>query len=150
MTSYFFWALAKRLGLPLEYLDQVMDMDTPPDTEDLLRKVVDRSPLNFDDLKRAERGIELKEEAQRVEPADENIKTYFSIMPTDVKAELEDVKAKWGEKDQIDSEFPLRLAVRRLRDTLNSACIELPSIKERTPVNYAYINPQTMQSLRSS
>lgn len=144
--SYFFWALAKRLGLPLEYLDQVMDMDTPPDTEDLLRKVVDKSPLNFDDLKRAERGIELKEEAQRVEPADENIKTYFSIMPSDVKAELEDVKAKWGEKDHIDSEFPLRLAVRRLRDTLNSACIELPSIKKRTPVNYAYINPQTMQS----
>lgn len=143
--NYFFWALAKRLGLQLEYLDQAMDMSTPPETEDLLRQVVDRSPLDFDKLKKTERGIELEEEPQRVEPADPALNTFFSIMPSDVKAELDDVKDKWRQKEQINSEFPLRLAVRRLRDTLNSACIELPSIKKRTPVNYAYINSRTMK-----
>ncbi len=145
--SYFFWALAKRLGLPLEYLGEAMDMSVAPNTEQLLRKVVDNSPLSFDELKKAERGIELKEEPQRVEAADPDNKTFFSIMPSDVKAELEDVKNKWRQKDEVNSEFPLRLAVRRLRDTLNSACIELPSIKQRTPVNYAYINARTMQSI---
>lgn len=145
--NYYFWALAKRLEIGLDYLGQPMDMAVAPVTEDLLRKVVEPSPLDFDELKAADRGIELVEDPICVEPADLNVKTYFSLMPEDVAAELEDVKNKWIEIDEINKNYPLRMSSRRLRNALNSACLDLPSIKKYTPVNYAYINSKTLDGI---
>ncbi|MBY0401678.1 nitrate reductase, partial [Myxococcota bacterium] len=42
-------------------------------------------------------------------------------------------------------EFPYRLAVRRLRDGLNSAGLALPSIRKRLPFNPVYMNPEDMR-----
>jgi anaerobic selenocysteine-containing dehydrogenase len=145
--NYYFWSLAKRLEIGLDHFGQPMDMMVAPVTEELLRKVVDASPLDFDELRATDRGIEWVEEPILVEAADPNVKTYFSLMPEDVAVELADVKSKWLEIDEINKSYPLRMSSRRLRDALNSACLDLPSIKKRAPVNYAYINSKTLADL---
>ena len=62
-------------------------------------------------------------------------------MPEDVAAELGAYQA-----ESVPADFSYRFAVRRLRDTLNSACRELPSIRARVPFNLAYMHPEDMEA----
>ncbi len=136
--QHYFWGLAQRLGLTLHYMDVPLDMTEPPSTDDILQIAARHAPIPFDEIKSAERGVYV-EQPQYVAAADPDIDPRFTLMPEDVAGELEDYRL--GESDHA---YPYRLAVRRLRDTLNSASRDLPSIKERMPVNYAYMHPQDM------
>lgn len=145
----YFFGLAQRLGVVLEHFGQPLDMENPPSTDDLLAISARHAPISFAALVAAERGIRLTNPPQLVEPGNPESPHRFSLFPPDVAQELRSVSDAWNPTSQrrADAEpYPYRLAVRRLRDGLNSAGLQLPSIKERIPYNLAYLNPGDMKS----
>jgi anaerobic selenocysteine-containing dehydrogenase len=145
--AYYFWALAKRLGVTLMHRGAPLDMTQAPSSDDLLAAVVNDSPLDFEQLREAERGILLQDHKQVVEPADPHLDTCFSILPEDVANELQQVKNRWQEARSDAVEYPFRMSVRRLRDVINSSGRQLPSIRKRLPYNFAYMNAKDMEAL---
>lgn len=136
--QWYFWGLAKRLGVSLHYMETPLPMDAPPTTDEVLAIAARHAPVPFEELQTAERGI-YTSDPQYVLPAEAGNCARFSLMPEDVAAELKQVFEIDG-----DGQFRYRMAVRRLRDALNSAGLDLPSIRARIPRNYAYMNPQDM------
>jgi anaerobic selenocysteine-containing dehydrogenase len=134
----YFWGLAKRLGVTLHYMDVPLDMERAPTTEEILEIAARHSMIPFAELKAMERGGYV-DEPQFVGAPDPSIEARFSLMPEDVAGELQQVLEQPAVVD-----FKYRMAVRRLRDTLNSASRDLPSIKSRMPYNYAYMSPADM------
>ncbi|MBW2499438.1 MAG: molybdopterin-dependent oxidoreductase, partial [Deltaproteobacteria bacterium] len=141
---YYFWAIARRLGLELRLFGEPLDMEHPPTTDELLALTARDAPIDFDELRRAERGVFLNHERVVVEPGDPASPHRFSLMPEDVRAELAAVEARLVAPPLADGPFRYRLAVRRLRDANNSAGLSLPSIKARVPFNPAFMNPEDM------
>jgi anaerobic selenocysteine-containing dehydrogenase len=141
---YYFWAIAKRLGLELRLFGEPLDMETAPTTEELLARTARDAPISFEELKRAERGVFLDHERVLVEPGDPKSPHRFSLMPEDVRGELADVEARLAIPPLGEEPYRYRLAVRRLRDANNSAGLSLPSIKARVPWNPAFMNPDDM------
>tara|TARA_R100001509_G_scaffold162743_1_gene135184 strand:+ start:17846 stop:19930 length:2085 start_codon:yes stop_codon:yes gene_type:complete len=136
---YYFWGLAQRLNLQLSYWGQPLDMTTPPTTDELLQIAAQHCPLSLEDIAAHPHGLVLSGPAVLVEPGDSAENGGFTTMPEDVAREL---SAMLAEED--DDAFPYRLAARRERDALNSACKDLPAIKKRLPFNPAYMNPADM------
>jgi len=142
----YFWELAQRLGLTLQHFGVALDMDTRPTTDEVLAIAARHAPIAFADLQRAERGVMLDADPQLVEPGDPDSPHRFSLAPPDVARELDllarDIDATGRGKAYAG--YPYRFAVRRLRDALNSACKDLPSVRPRVPTNAVYMNPQDM------
>lgn len=137
----YFWELAKRLGVTLNHFGVELDGRVAPTTDEVLAIAARHAPIAFDDLRAAERGVVLDREPVFVLPGDPDSPHRFSLLPDDVATEL----AAVAEARPETSRFPYRLAVRRLRDGLNSAGLSLPSIKARLPYNPAYLNPDDME-----
>ena len=142
-----FWEIAKRLGVTLEHFGQPLDMQNRPTTDELLAISARFSPVGFAEIQRAERGLYFHDIPQVVEPGDPDSPHRFTLMPADVAAELASVAAEADAQGRNGaySGFAYRLAARRMRDALNSACKELPSVRLRVPTNPAYINPFDME-----
>lgn len=138
--QYYFWGLARRLGLTLHYFDAPLDMSRAPTTDELLQMATVHADFDLEHLKAHERGLYV-DKPQHVVAADPTLDTRFSLLPADVAEELQAVYAAAPSPG-----FGYRFAVRRMRDTLNSACRDLPSIKQRVPYNLAYINPLDLQA----
>ncbi|MBK7951566.1 MAG: molybdopterin-dependent oxidoreductase [Deltaproteobacteria bacterium] len=138
----YFWELAKRLGVRLNHFGVELGGDRPPTTDELLAIAARHAPIAFDALQAAPRGVVLDDEPVFVEPGDPDSPHRFSLVPPDVAAELASVAA--GLAPGAAGDFPYRLAVRRLRDGLNSAGLSLPSIRKRLPFNPVYMNPEDM------
>lgn len=119
-------------------------MTNAPTTDEILARTARGAAVEFDALKRAERGMMLDEEKCYVEPGDPESPHRFSLLPGDVAEELASVEARLARPTSDDAEFRYRLAVRRLRDANNSAGLSLPSIKARLPFNPAFMNPEDM------
>ncbi|MAY34813.1 MAG: nitrate reductase [Spongiibacteraceae bacterium] len=134
-----FWRLAKQLGVALSYFGGPLDMSREPSTDDILRICARNAPVSFDTLKAAERGIQIDSNDQ-VEAGDPDLTSRFQLLPSDIAEELADV-ATTARPETL----PYRLAVRRLRDTLNSAGRDMPSVRQRQPYNHVYMNPTDMQ-----
>jgi len=144
----YFFGLAQRLGVGLEFFGVPLDMSAAPTTDELLALAARHAPVGFEELRRAERGLRFEASSQVVQPAEPGHDARFQLLPDDVRTELRSVREEWDAVSQSWTEpppFPYRLAVRRLRDGLNSAGLELPSIKRRVPYNLAYLNPADMQ-----
>lgn len=136
---YYFWGLAQRLNLQLSYWGQPLDMTTPPTTDELLQIAAQHCPLSLEEIAAHPHGLVLDGPAVLVEPGDSAEIGGFTTMPEDVARELSIVLT-----EEDDDAFPYRLAARRERDALNSACKDLPAIKKRLPLNPAYMNPSDM------
>jgi anaerobic selenocysteine-containing dehydrogenase len=142
---YIFWGLAKRLGLPLTWRGVALDMDTPPGVDDMLAIAARDAPVSFEEIQRHPRGLIVSDEAQYVAPAEPDWSGRFTVMPDDVRAELEGARRE-GENPGGERFF-YRLAVRRLRETFNSVGRDLPTTRKRVPYNRAYCNPDDLAAL---
>ncbi|WP_380877184.1 dehydrogenase [Sphingomonas sp. DBB INV C78] len=141
--AYVFWGLAKRLGLPLTYLGELLDLTRAPSTDELLAIVTRNVPGGFDALRAEERGLVDESAEQYVEPAEEGWEGRFTLMPDDVRAEIGTVAAEdWQALDRSH-----RLAVRRLREVFNSVGRDLPTTRKRVPYNLAFVNPDDMAAI---
>ncbi|SFR89982.1 Anaerobic selenocysteine-containing dehydrogenase [Sphingomonas jatrophae] len=137
---YVFWALAKRMGVPMTYQGQPLDMGVPPTGDALLERIAAASPMPFEALQAAPRGARVDETVHRAAPAEPGCSGRFSLMPDDVAAELADALAEVPPGSALDC----RLAVRRLRETFNSVGRDLPETRKRQPFNRAYIHPDEL------
>ena len=142
----YFWELAQRLGLTLGHFGVALDMRARPTTDEVLAIAARHAPVAFAELQRAERGMMLDAEPQLVEPGDPASPHRFSLAPDDVVDELAQLAR--GSDDAGGgarlATYPYRFAVRRLRDAINSACKDLPSVRPRVPTNALYMNPGDM------
>ncbi len=134
----YLWGIASKMGLSLECFGEKLSGTKAPSARDILSTVARFSPIDFDELTSAPYGVTLDQEPQFVEPGDPDSPHRFSLYPDDVGIEMELMF------NQSEDAQPYRLAVRRLRDALNSAAINLPSVKQRLPFNRAYLNPADM------
>ncbi len=141
-----FWELARRLGATIEHFGQALDMTRRPGTEDILAIAARFSPLPFETIRSAQRGVYLDALTQLVEPGDPESPHRFTLMPADVAEELAAVMAEddGAGGNRAYAGFGYRMASRRMRDALNSACKDLPSVRSRVPTNPAFINPADM------
>ena len=143
---YYFWAIAKRLGLSLRLFGEPLDMESAPTTDELLALTARDAPISFEELQREERGVFLDQEQHFVQPGDADSPHRFTLTPDDVLEELRKVEAGLPLPALGSDGFDYRIAVRRLRDANNSAGLELPSIKARLPFNPAFMNPEDMKA----
>lgn len=142
---YFFWGVAKRMGLALEYEGTPLDMDTPPTTEALLELAAGNAQVPLAEIRRHPRGAVFDLPEQLVEPGQNDAR--FDIMPADVREELGEVAAErthHGAYVSHGKTFSHLLAVRRLRDVKNTSWHKVPELHRRVPFNHAFMNPQDM------
>jgi anaerobic selenocysteine-containing dehydrogenase len=144
---YVFWALAKRLSLPIEFCGARLDMTTPPSTDDLLALVLRDAQIPFEEIKRHPDGKIFDLPRQYVEPASPDHSARFDVMPQDVAAELAEVAAEMAEPAAADAAFPYLLASRRMRDAMNSVHGESPSVHRRMPYNPLFAHPDDLAAL---
>ncbi|TGD70178.1 hypothetical protein E4634_21335, partial [Mangrovimicrobium sediminis] len=87
--GYVAWALAKRLGVALNFMGVEMDMDTPPvDDNDFLAVMARNAAVPFEQLQREAVGGKLFELPPKVvAPAGEGA-GRFDVIPADVAGEL--------------------------------------------------------------
>ncbi len=149
--TLFFWALARRMGLQLEYRKiglsvsyadappgHALDMARQPDPEQFARWWLEGSAVDFDELLATPGGIVPILPEQRVEAvADDGAR--LKLCPADVADELAATLA-----DKPDPARPYRLTTRRLLETMNSAYRETASTARRWPANPAFMNPEDM------
>ena len=142
---YFYWATAKRLGLTLEYDRVPLDMSTPPATEELLALAVRRGSIPFEELRTCTGGKLVDLPAQYAQPADPATASKFDVLPDDVAGELRD--ALDHAVDAAEESYPYRLAVRRMRDVMNSVGRDIPIVAKRHPFNPAFVSPTDIETL---
>ncbi len=138
--AHYLLGLGRRLNLSMRVFDQPLNLQSQPTTDQLLEIATRHAPCSFSDIKKADRGLLFDRDPQFVGPRPTGSTHLFSLMPEDVAEELQQILSLVPA-----TQFKYRMASRRMRDTLNSACKDLPSIKARTPRNPAFMNPQDMQ-----
>ena len=140
---YVFWAIAQRLGKQLHFDGVPLNMQQPPDTEDLLAILARNSDLPFDTIRRATAGEIFAVEPMTVAAGDPRSTARFDVMPADVSNELAAVKAQSVEVPG----FTYRLIVRRMREVQNTMYRHLPGIRRRAQFNPLWLHPTDLATL---
>lgn len=148
----FWWGLARRLGLQLEFRKagfgadfahasgrRPLDMTTPPSEEDLVRWWCDEALVSYDELVANPAGIVVDREELVQDMPDTGARLH--LCPDDVRDELARIQPDGGPEDPA---FPLKLVVRRKLETMNSAFIHADRTRRRHPANYIFMNADDM------
>jgi anaerobic selenocysteine-containing dehydrogenase len=146
---YVFWGLAKRLGVTLTLGGQALDMETAPTTRELLYVLTRQSQVPLDEIIAHPGGKVFDVEPQFVAPADATA-GRFEVAPDDIVAEMQEVlgePVQHGAYAEGGRVFTHRLAVRRMREVINSAVRDAPAIRRRTPYNAAKLHPDDLVAL---
>jgi anaerobic selenocysteine-containing dehydrogenase len=146
---YVFWGLAKRLGLQLTFAGAKLGMDVAPTTDDLLRYICDNSAVRLETIKQYRNGGKIFDVFLVVESAQPDA-GRFELIPDDVANDLAAVAAETYDPERVCSNgksFRFRLAVRRMRDMLNSQGLFVEAIRARNTVNPAWLNVGDLESL---
>jgi len=149
---YLYWALASRLGLQIDYFGSMLDMESPPTTEDLLSIRMANSFISFEKLKEDTQnypsGKLYDPPSAIVKEASPDANAKFDVMPTDVAEELNQLL---GLPQRCEAGpgrgYTHLLSVRRNGDVMNSLGNTLAATLNRTPYNPAFINPQELDTL---
>lgn len=142
------WSIAKRLGKAIKFRGQLLNMDNPPSTDELLQMMLEGAEVSIDELRNYPHGKDYGLEGLLVQPSDNS--NVFGVMPDDVRQEMSEFVHSWHpaagfpRKGKIYSHL---LCVRRLRDFYNSNGIHVPSVRRRNPVNAACLNPDDLARL---
>jgi len=135
--------LAQRLGVTLKLSDQPMDMTRQPSEHAMLNQIFRDSRIPFDEIRRYPAGHLFSNlPPVYVDQPDADATARFDLAPEDVRAELLAVLRD----DPAVQGFTHRLAVRRMREALNTA-IHHPSARRRRSYNPAFLNPRDMEIL---
>jgi len=145
---YPFWALAQRLGRPLRFKGVTLDAPQPPTSDELLGLLLKGSRVPFDEIRRHPAGALFAVEPNFVQPARPEARDRFSVLPDDVACELAAVRAECyahGSYAGRNGTYTHLLAVRRLREVINTALHDLPSLRRR--YNTAAVHPDDLAAL---
>jgi anaerobic selenocysteine-containing dehydrogenase len=149
---YVYWAVAKRLGVPLEYEGVALDMQTPPSTDDLLEIRLRQAPISLQELKdhldESPGGRMYDHPSAVVAPARPGAGAKFDVMPEDV---AEEVRQLLGSAEMrapgADDGFTHLLCSRRMNQVLNSGGTTLNATLKRAPYNPAYMSPDDLAAM---
>ncbi len=135
------WALAARMGLPIEYLGTMLDMATPPSEAQLLELTLGQAPVSLGEVKRHPHGY-FHAEVQCALPADPATAGRFTLVPGDVAREFAALRSELAAP--ADTAFAFRLSSRRSRHRMNSMGATVPGLRRLLPHNVANMNPADM------
>lgn len=147
---YVFWALAKRLGVTINFAGlKAMDGDEPPTTEGLISILLERSQTSLEELRAYPHGRQFPLEGGIVQPPRPGHEAQFDVMPADVLAELRQYIVEPYAQDRAGPgrEFTHLLSTRRMRDLYNSYGVSMPSVRKRNKYNPAYLNGDDLAEL---
>jgi anaerobic selenocysteine-containing dehydrogenase len=143
---YFYWGIAKRMGLTLEYGGVALNMVNAPTHDELLAIGTRGSLIPLEEIKRHPGG-KVYDLEQFVQPAQEGAQGKFELIPEDVEADLAEVAAERPTVGAIVShgqEFTYRLTARRNRDVMNTLGLHSQRIRKRNPHNPLCMNPDDL------
>ena len=148
----FYWGVASRMKVPLTFkhwtygLDYnsiprglVLNMETPPDPEELIRFLCEEGVVTFDELLANPSGVRPDLPPQYVQPVDDD-GARLELCPPDIAADLKAVL-----KERPDDRFRYQLTTRRVLEAMNSAYLGSRRAQRKYPVNWAYMNPDDMR-----
>jgi anaerobic selenocysteine-containing dehydrogenase len=149
---YLLWSIASRLGVPLSMNGIDLDMATPPTTQQLIEIVARSAQVSFEEIQSATAGRIFDVPAQGVEPAGGGGEPAgrFQLADPDMMAELAEVAAEMVEHGAYEEEgsvYTHRLAIRRMREVMNSMLIESDNSRRRFAANPAQLNPEDMTQM---
>ena len=108
------------------------------------------SLVPFDEI-RKKNGKTLEHLKQKIQKADPDSSGKFHLALDDHMSELEEILSQQTSAERVQGFDPavhtFRLVSRRLKTHLNSLGGELSKLNEKTPTNYAYMNPEDMVEL---
>jgi anaerobic selenocysteine-containing dehydrogenase len=148
---YVFWALARRLGKPVEYAGQgPLPMDRVPSAEEVLAHRMQAAQVPLSEIQAYPHGRDFAGDLGTIQPAADGSTPQFDVMPDDLAAELAQFWATMeapvaAPDDGAGHRF--LMVTRRLRDVFNSTGITLPVVRKRTPYNPAWFNGADMAML---
>jgi anaerobic selenocysteine-containing dehydrogenase len=137
-----YWELAHRMGTPIRLAGGVLALEQRPTKDEVLERVIHRSRIPLDELKRHEGGHVYPDIAEFVLPADADCSARFQLAPDGICQELAQVR-----KEGAQGGFSHRLISRRMRHVYNSSGRELRALRERGTTNPAFMHPGDMLEL---
>jgi len=146
-----FWGIAERLGVEIELPGGAIPSGGErPSDDEVLDLIYANSRVPMDEI-RSNAGSVLPQHAITVQPADPEAKGRFQVALADHMEELAVVHNEQTSAEIMNGFDPevhtFRLISRRLKTHLNSLGREIPGLAEKTPTNYAYMNPADMADL---
>ena len=147
---YVFWALAKRLGITINFAGiRAMDGDEPPTTEDLIEILLERSQTSLDELRTHPHGRQFPMKEDFVKPPPPGRDAKFDVMPADVLGELNRYRNEPFAQHRAGPgrDFTHLLSSRRMRDLYNSYGVLMPTVRKRNKYNPAYLNGEDIAEL---
>jgi anaerobic selenocysteine-containing dehydrogenase len=148
----FYWGIASRMQVPLTLkywtygLNYAaipgglpLDMQQPPEPEDLIRYLCQHGDVSFEELQANPGGVRPQRPPQYVQAAPSDNGARLQLCPADVQAELRALLL-----ESPETGFKYRLSCRRIMEAMNSAYRDAPRTLRKYPVNWAYLNPDDM------
>jgi anaerobic selenocysteine-containing dehydrogenase len=139
----FFYRLGARMGFQLQVAGRDLNMAVPPTSTTMLAWLGALGSVSLSDVAAAPHGFIPSAQATVVGPPDTAFAgNRLQLMPADVACELSSAR----QEPDPDSEFPLRLVVRRMREVMNSLGREVGGLAKQK-YNPAYFNPDDLVDL---
>jgi anaerobic selenocysteine-containing dehydrogenase len=146
-----FHELGRRMGLPLAFRGQPIDMQTPPTTDALLEQFVARSRVPLAEIKRHPHGAIFPDPQPLAEARAADWPYRLQLAAPVMMAELAAVATGIDAADRVvtaggvgtaaRAPSQLLLVSRREHARYNSVAHELPALRRRLPHNPAHLNP---------
>lgn len=150
---YPYWALAKRLGLKLEFFGEELELNAnqPPTTDQMLEIRCAHSQVTLDELKADleshPAGKIYDPPSATVRPARPEAQGRFDVMPADVADEVRQFLASDLGGARPDVDHTHLLISRRMNTVMNTVGSNLGGTLRRDPCNPAYMHPGEFASL---
>jgi anaerobic selenocysteine-containing dehydrogenase len=150
---YPYWALAKRLGLKMQFTGVDLDfgVNQPPTTEEMLEIRARHGRVTLGrlqaDLKAHPGGKIYDHPSQIVQPARPGAGGRFDVMPADVAQEIEDFLASDLAQAGVDGGHSHLMISRRMNRVMNSGGNNLEAVLRHDPANPAYMHPNELHAL---
>ncbi|MDB6060872.1 MAG: hypothetical protein JWM78_975 [Verrucomicrobiaceae bacterium] len=144
--ALFYWHLAARLDLQLDFKGVALDMSTPPSVDDLIAIMMRNASVSLEELKQYPSGREFNLAHAVVLPPPADQTNRFDVMPADVQVECQ--KLLEHEKvSRLGAGFTHLLSSRRMRDFHNSTGTQIGAVLKRSPYNPAFLHPDDLTDL---
>ena len=145
-----FYGIAQRLGLPLTFARQELDMSNKPTTDELLEMLCAGSRIPLEEVKRFPHGHIFSDPGITVLPREQDCEDRLDVGNQQMIAELMEVQEEGFTQHAGyagEGRFSHRLVSRRLNDVYNSSGRDIPRLVRNHRYNPAYMNPQDLEEL---
>ncbi|MFN3231516.1 MAG: molybdopterin-dependent oxidoreductase [Alphaproteobacteria bacterium] len=146
----FFYGLAQRMGLQLNFAGHELDMVNKPTTDKLFEMLCAGSRIPLDEVKKYPHGHIFDDPSILVLPKDEECEEKLDIgnefMMADLREVLEEPVTKHAGYT-MDTTYSHRLVSRRMNDVYNSSGRDIPVLVKNHQYNPAFMNPGDIAAL---